>query len=77
MTNLKLEMTISHNQSNESISVISKPSTMTIELDEAKTKTWNEIGKFNPSILYVWAEKIWEIYHPNIIGKVTNVRILN
>lgn len=77
MKTLKFKMTISHNEVTENFSVMSLPSTMTIELNEEKTKTWNEVKAFNPNIISVWAQKIWDIKYPNTFGKVTNVEILS
>ena len=77
MTNVTLKITVSHNQVTEKISVMSENSTMVVSLDENKTKVWNEIEKFNPSIVYTWGQQIWNMFHPNVYGKVVNVDILN
>jgi hypothetical protein len=77
MQNLKLKITVSHNEVNSNFSVMSQPSTMTIELSNDKSKVWNEIKDFNPSIVYVWGQQIWEISHPNTFGKVIKVDVLN
>jgi hypothetical protein len=77
MQNLKLKITVSHNEVNSNFSIMSQPSTMTIELSNDKSKVWNEIKDFNPSIVYVWGQKIWEISHPNTFGKVIKVDVLN
>jgi hypothetical protein len=54
-----------------------KPSTLTVELDEEKTKTWNELKNTSPYIIEFWAQKIWELKYPNTFGKVYKVDILN
>jgi hypothetical protein len=77
MKNLSFVMTISHNIVSNSISVMSIPSTMTIELDEQKTKVYNEVKKFNPNIVYIWAQQIWNMNYPNTFGKVIDVKIIN
>lgn len=77
MKNLSIVITISHNIVNGSISVISIPSTMTVQLDEQKTKVYNEVKQFNPSIVYIWAQQIWEFNYPNTFGKVIDVKIIN
>ncbi len=77
MKNLKLKITVSHNQVNSNFSVISQPSTMTVELNNDKSKVWNEIKDFNPSIVDVWGQQIWDMCHPNTFGKVIKVDVLN
>lgn len=77
MKNLSFVMTISHNEVNKSFSVISIPSTMTVQLDEQKTKVYNELKQLNPNIVYVWAQQIWNINYPNTFGKVVDVKIIN
>ena len=77
MKNLSFVMTISHNIVKDSISVMSIPSSITIQLDEQKTKVYNEVKQFNPSIVYIWAQQIWNMNYPNTFGKVINVKIIN
>jgi len=77
MANLKLKITISHNEVTEDFSVMCLPSTLSVELNEEKTNTWNELKEVNPNIIYVWAQKIWDMQYPNTFGKVVNVKVLN
>jgi hypothetical protein len=77
MQNLKIKIFVSHNEVTPNYSVMSQPSTMVVELNDDKTKVWDEVGKFNPSILQVWGQKIWDMTHPNTYGQVFKVDILN
>lgn len=76
MKNLKIKMTISHNEVNENFSVMSLPSTMTVELSKERTKIWQEISNVNPNILLIWAKQIWNITYPNTFGEVIKVEVL-
>lgn len=77
MNNLKIKITVSHNEVNSNYSVMAIPSTLEVALNESKTKVWNEIKQFNQNIIYNWAQQIWDINYPNTFGKVTKVDILN
>lgn len=72
---LIIEMTISHNEVNENFSVMSIPSKMKVAIN--KLNTWNEVKKYNPNIINIWAQQVWDISHPNTFGKVIDVKILN
>ena len=77
MKNLTFKMYVSHNEVNKDFSIMCKPSTLTVELDEEKTKTWNELKNTSPYIIEFWAQRIWELKYPKTFGKVYKVDILN
>lgn len=69
----KIKLTISHNEVTENYSIMSKPSTMMVELNEHRTKLAQEF----PSLLNIWGQQIWDLSHPNTFGKVIKVELFN
>jgi hypothetical protein len=77
MNNLKIKITVSHNEVNYNYSIMCIPSILKVELNENRTKIWNEIKADSPNMLNIWAQQIWEQNYPNTFGKVIKVDILN
>lgn len=68
----RIKLTISHNEVNENFSVMSKPSTIIVELNEEKTKLATEF----PYLLNIWGQQIWDIKFPNTFGKVIETKFI-
>lgn len=68
----QIKLIISHNEVNENFSVMSKPSTMIVELNEEKTKLATEF----PYLLNIWGQQIWDIKFPNTFGKVIETKLI-
>jgi hypothetical protein len=74
---IRVQITVSHNEVTENYSIMSEPSTISFELNEEKSKVWNEIKSFNPNIMLHWGQQIWDLLYPNTVGKVFKYKILN
>jgi hypothetical protein len=68
----QIKLTISHNEVTENYSVMCKPSTLIVELNEEKTK----IGQEFPWLLEIWGQKIWDMNYPNTFGKVIETKFI-
>lgn len=68
----QIKLTISHNEVNENFSVMSKPSTIIVELNEEKTKLATEF----PYLLKIWGQKIWDMKYPNTFGKIIEAKFI-
>lgn len=64
-----IKITVSHNEVNENYSIMCKPSTLKVELNEEKT----ELAKKFPYLLNIWGQKIWDMNYPNTFGDVIKV----
>lgn len=72
----KVKFTYSRNESNKDYSIMCAPTTLVVALNAERTKIWNEVKKFNPNIMLIWGQQIWDMRFPNDKGKVIKHEIL-
>jgi hypothetical protein len=71
--NATIKLTVSHNEVTANYSVMGKPSTLIVKIDEDKYKLAQQF----PYLLDVWGQQIWDMNYPNTFGKVVKVEFCN
>lgn len=68
-----IKLTVSHNEVTENYSIMCKPSTLKVQLNEERTKLAQQF----PYLLQIWGQQIWDMNYPNTFGKVVKVEFCN